>query len=112
MPRLSFPPSPPSILEVSFAFCQAQAYRDYQSSHSPVQRMPMVSPKLGIGALKGGVAVGFWLLDSGGCVNVSLVSFQEDCRIDISRPSRVSGKKGNRTRSCGLSCSDCAGRSS
>lgn len=34
--------------------------------------MPMVSSELGIGAVEGGVAVGFWLLDPVGSANVSL----------------------------------------
>ena len=42
--------------------------------------MPMVSTKLGIGAVERGVAVGFWLLDPGKYVNVSFVPLQEDFR--------------------------------
>lgn len=39
--------------------------------------MPMVSSKLGIGAIEGGVAVGFWLLDPVQSADVSLILVQE-----------------------------------
>lgn len=45
--------------------------------------MPMVSSKLGIGAIEGGVAVGFWLLDPVESANVSLIPLQEHFSIDI-----------------------------
>ena len=38
--------------------------------------MPMVSSKLGIGAIQGGVAVGFWLLDPVESADVSLISYR------------------------------------
>lgn len=36
----------------------------------------MVSSKLGIGAIQGGVAVGFWLLDPVESADVSLISYR------------------------------------
>ncbi len=76
--------------------------------------MPMVSSKLGIGTVEGGVAVGLGLLDPIECVPVSLDSFQGNSPIvmRVSEPSRTVEKKGNRTRSGGLFCFDYAARSS
>lgn len=45
--------------------------------------MSMVSSKFGIGAIQGGVAVGLGLLDPVESANVSLISFQEHCVIDL-----------------------------
>ena len=36
----------------------------YQSFHRAVKGVPMVSPKLGVGAFEGGIAVGFGLFDA------------------------------------------------
>lgn len=71
--------------------------------------MPMVSTELGIGAFEGGVAVGLWSLDTVEGAHVSAIPVQEHCAIEMRnlRPSWVGGQKGNRTRSCELSCSDC-----
>lgn len=45
--------------------------------------MPMVSSKLGIGAIEGRVAVGFWLLDPVESANVSLIPFHEHFPVEM-----------------------------
>lgn len=45
--------------------------------------MPMVSSEFGIGAIKGRVAVGFWLLDPIESAQVSLSPFKEHFRVDM-----------------------------
>jgi hypothetical protein len=64
-----------SLLPSLTSFCSAVSFKashgdlvplrsTYQRLHRPVQRMPMVPPELGVCAVEGGVAVGFWLLDT------------------------------------------------
>ena len=65
-PLLSFHPSWPSAAGVSFRICTAfvrSRRLAYQSLHGAVQRMSMVSPKLGVRSLQRGVSRGFRLFD-------------------------------------------------
>lgn len=85
----------------------------YQRPHRAVQRMPVVSPELGVGAFERGVAVGLGLLDA----VESAMSATSSIHLSIAAQLlfwcvRGPCTVGGRTRSCAPSSPDCAGTSS
>lgn len=76
MPHHACPPSPPSVSVVSTAnLCHCRAGCTYESLHSAVKRMSVVSPELGVGSLERWVSVRLWLLDTNYPTNISHILF-------------------------------------